>query len=356
MKLALELAEKGIGKVNPNPLVGAIIVKEGKIIGQGYHEKYGGAHAEVNAFRNLTECAEGGTLYVNLEPCCHYGKTPPCVESIIKNKISKVVVGTLDPNPLISGKGIKRLKESGIEVTVGVLEEECKKLNEVFIKYIVYKKPFVVLKTAMSLDGKIATSKGESKWISSEESRKNAHLLRNSLSAIMVGVNTVIKDNSRLTCRIPNGRNPIRIILDSKLRVPIDSKVVTDKESETIVCTTEKCSEKKFIELEKLGVKVLKVKEKDNRIDMKNLMETIGELKIDSILLEGGGEVNFSALESGIVDKVQIYIAPNIIGGRDSKTPVEGIGIDKLKDSFNVTNLSTKFIKNDLFIEGYLRI
>ena len=198
MKLAIKISKKGVGKVNPNPLVGAVIVKDNKIIGQGYHEYYGGNHAEVNAFENLSDNPEGATIYVTLEPCSHYGKTPPCVDKIIDNKISKVVIGTLDPNPLVQGKGVKKLKEAGIDVITGILEEECKELNEVFMKYIVTKKPFVVLKTAMTLDGKIATASGESKWITSDKSRKEVHKLRNELSAIMVGVNTVIKDNPKV--------------------------------------------------------------------------------------------------------------------------------------------------------------
>lgn len=217
MRLAIEIAKKGAGKVNPNPMVGAVIVKDERVIGQGYHKYYGGNHAEVNAFENLSDNPEGATIYVTLEPCSHYGKTPPCVDKIIANKISKVVVGTLDPNPLVEGRGIKALKEAGIEVITGVLEEECKKLNEVFMKYILCKRPFVVLKTAMTLDGKIATESGESKWITSDKSRQEVHKLRNKLSAIMVGVNTVIKDNPELTCRLEGGKNPVRIIVDSKI-------------------------------------------------------------------------------------------------------------------------------------------
>ena len=212
MKIAIELAKKGIGNVNPNPLVGAVIVKDGKIIGQGYHERYGEGHAEVNAFKSLDDDPTGATMYVTLEPCFHYGKTPPCADRIIENKISKVIIGMVDPNPLVSGKGIEKLKNAGIEVEVGILEEECRKINEVFIKYITTKKPFVVMKTAMSLDGKIATKTGESKWITSEKSRLQVHILRNKFSGIMVGVNTIIKDNPELTCRVVEGNNPIRII------------------------------------------------------------------------------------------------------------------------------------------------
>ena len=248
MDIALHLARKGAGKVNPNPLVGAVIVNDGKIIGKGYHESYGKAHAEINAFKDAeTELIEGSTMYVTLEPCSHYGKTPPCVDQIIENRIKRVVIGMVDPNPLVSGKGVKKLQEAGIDVTVGILEDKCKKLNEVFIKYITKKKPFVVLKTAMSLDGKISTTSGESKWITDKEARENVHILRNELTAIMIGIDTVIIDNPELTCRIPNGRNPIRIVVDSNLRIPYDSKILqTAKKFKTIIATTEKARKEKI--------------------------------------------------------------------------------------------------------------
>lgn len=355
MKLAIEIAKKGVGWVNPNPMVGAVIVKEGRVIGQGYHKCYGGNHAEVNAFENLCENPEGGTIYVTLEPCSHYGKTPPCVDKIIKNKISKVVIGALDPNPLVVGNGIKVLEEAGIEVVTGVLEEECKKLNEIFMKYIVCKKPFVVLKTAMTLDGKIATESGESKWITSEEARREVHKSRNKLASIMVGVDTVIKDNPELTCRLEDGRNPIRIIVDSKLRIPMDAKVVVDKLAETIIATTEFADKDKILFLEKLGVKVIITKSKNGRVNLQSLMIKLGELNIDSVFLEGGSTLNFSALEENIVDKMQVYISPKIIGGEKSKTPVGGKGIKKLRDAIMLENTTVRYIGTDLLIEAYMR-
>ena len=356
MELALELAKKGMGKVNPNPMVGAIIVKNGKIIGQGYHEVYGQAHAEVNAFNSVIEDADGATMYVTLEPCSHYGKTPPCVDKIIENKISRVIVGSVDPNSVVSGKGIKKLRDAGIEVITGVLEDECKKLNEVFMKYIVSKEPFVILKSAMSLDGKIATSKGESKWITGEKARMEVHKLRNEVSAIMVGVNTIIKDNPQLTCRLENGRNPIRIVVDSTLRIPIESKVISDiDEAKTIIATTDKANSDKILELTNAGVTVLIIKSKDGRVDLQELMIKLGKLNIDSILLEGGGTLNFSALEQGIVDKIQIYISPKIIGGEKSKTPVGGNGIELLKDAFKIQGLTSRCVGEDILIEGYIK-
>ena len=304
-------------------MVGAVIVKDGIIIGEGYHEKYGEGHAEVNAFESLKEDPSGATMYVTLEPCSHYGKTPPCVDKIIQSKIKRVVIGMIDPNPLVAGNGVDKLKRAGIEVKVGVLEDKCKKLNEIFIKYILTKKPYVVLKTAMSLDGKIATRNGESKWISSEKSRLQVHNLRNKFSAIMVGVNTVIKDNPELTCRIKNGNDPIRIIVDSTLRIPINSKVLQNNE-------------------------------KNGQVDLNALIKKLGELGIDSILLEGGSTLNYSALEENIVDKVMIYIAPKIIGGESSKTPVGGRGIDKLKDAFKLKNIAINILDEDILVEGYI--
>lgn len=356
MNTALDLAKKGVGKVNPNPLVGAVIVKGGKVIGVGYHERYGDVHAEVNAFKNTTEDITGSTMYVTLEPCSHYGKTPPCADKIIENKISRVVIGMVDPNPLVSGNGVKKLQEAGIDVTVGVLEDECKKINEVFIKYITTKIPFVTLKAAMSLDGKIATVSGESKWITGEESRKQVHNLRNELSAIMVGVNTVIVDNPQLTCRISNGRNPVRVIVDSTLRIPMNSNIIKSlEEVKTIIATTEKSSNKKTKELLNLGAKVLIIKDKNGKVDLDELMIKLGEENIDSILLEGGATLNYSALEAGIVDKVMIYISPKIIGGVNAKTPVEGEGIKLLKDAFYIKNIVPKIIDKDILLEGYVK-
>ena len=355
MKLALENAKKGRGKVNPNPMVGAVIVKNEKIIGVGYHEFFGESHAEVNAFKNATENVEGGTIYVTLEPCSHYGKTPPCADKIIEKKIKRVVVGTLDPNPLVSGKGIKKLKDAGIEVEIGVLEKECIKLNEIFMKYIKTKKPFVVLKCAMSLDGKICTRTGESKWITGEEAREHVHETRNLLSGIMVGVDTVIKDNPKLTSRIDGGKSPIRIIVDSTLRIPLGSNVLTDKfKDKTIIATTDYASKEKIKKVESLGVKVLVIKSEEKRVNLNILMSRLGEMNIDSILLEGGGALNFSALKERIVDKIQIYIAPKIIGGALAKTPVEGDGVSKLKDALSIRDLKVSLLDKDVFIEGYL--
>ncbi len=356
MKLALELAEKGRGKVNPNPMVGAIIVKKNKVIGKGYHECYGEAHAEVKAFQNATEDVEGATLYVTLEPCSHYGKTPPCVDKIIDKKINRVFIGSLDPNPLVSGRGVEKLIDAGIEVTTGILEKECRELNEIFMKYMVERKPFVIMKTAMSLDGKIATKIGESKWITCSESRNNVHRLRDQVAGIMVGVNTVIMDNPELTCRIENGNNPVRIIVDSSLRIPIDSKVLGKQHiAETIIATTPQADIRKKIEIEDKGVKVLITESLEGKVDLQDLMSKLAMENIDSVFLEGGSTLNFSALEQSIVDKVQVYIAPKIIGGDKSKTPVGGSGVECLINAFQLHRVSYRTIGEDILIEGYIR-
>lgn len=356
MGLAINLARKGIGKVNPNPMVGAVIVKNNKIVGTGYHEKYGGKHAEINAIENASENLNGSTMYVNLEPCSHFGKTPPCVDKIIENKINKVVISSVDPNPLVQGKGVKKLRDAGIEVKVGVLDEENKKLNEVFLKYIKNKKPFVVMKVAMSLDGKISTTTGQSKWISCDESRRYVHKLRSEVMSILVGINTVIKDNPMLDCRLENCKNPIRIIVDTTLKIPIDSKIVSSSKSiRTIVVTTEHANRNVMKLLEDKGVEILTVNLKNNLVDLKETINKLGELNIDSILIEGGSSLNFSAINENIVDKIQVYVAPIILGGESSKTPIGGQGVADIKEAFKLDKLEYKQVGSDILIEGYLK-
>lgn len=358
MKRALELAVKGTGFVNPNPLVGAVIVKDNKIIGEGYHEVYGGPHAEINAFNNATEDVTGATMYVTLEPCSHFGKTPPCVQVIVNNRISKVVIAMEDPNPLVAGKGIKILLESGIEVVTGVLEKESKNLNEIFLKYITSNLPFCMLKTAMTLDGKIATWNGDSKWITNEESRTYVHTLRHRFSAIMVGIGTILQDdpllNTRLTDRICS--DPIRIIVDTNAKIPLDANVLNMKSSAgTILATTELASKEKLASLANKGVDIIITPLNNNHVDLNYLMKALGERKIDSILLEGGSELNHSAINSGIVDKIAAFIAPKIIGGNKAKTPVGGIGVALIKDAFQLYGIEVHRFGDDIMIEANLR-
>lgn len=352
MKLALKLARKGCGFVSPNPMVGAVIVKDDEIIGQGYHEKYGQLHAERNALLSCEKSPKGATIYVTLEPCCHYGKTPPCTEAIIQSGITRVVIGSADPNPLVTGKGVEVLRKNNIEVVENILKEECDKLNQVFFHYIKTGLPLVVMKYAMTMDGKIATYTGESKWITGEIARRRVQKDRHRLSAIMVGVATIIADNPLLTCRLENSNNPIRIICDTNLRTPLNSQIViTAKEVPTIIATSCKDLEK-HKPYGDAGCKIIVVDKKGDHIDLNLLMERLGEEKIDSILLEGGSTLNWSALESKIVSKVQAYISPKIFGGTDSKTPVDGPGVRNPNDSFLLKNSRMIEVGEDILIES----
>ncbi len=355
MRLAIELAKKGIGQVNPNPLVGAVIVKDQQIIGRGYHQKYGEPHAEPNAIKNAIENGKnivGATMYVVLEPCCHQGKTPPCTQAVIESGIKKVVIGTLDPHNLVAGKGVKALQDAGIDVVIGVLKSECKKLNEIFFHYIQTKTPFVVLKYAMTLDGKIATAGGESKWITSEKARGIVHTYRNKYSGVMVGINTLLADDPQLTCRAEGGRNPVRIICDTRLQTPIDSYVVeTATKFRTIIAT---CSQKDHAPYLKMGCEVLVVnKSATGRVDMKDLMKRLGELEIDSILIEGGSTLNFSAIEARIVNRVKAFISTKIFGGDTAKSAIGGAGFEKISMASMLQNTEVyKIDDTDVLIKG----
>ena len=354
MKMALELAQKGMGFTAPNPMVGAVIVKNEKIIGQGYHRKYGELHAEREALAACTEQPEGASMYVTLEPCCHYGKQPPCVNAILESGIRRVIVGSSDPNPLVAGKGIQILKDHGIEVTENVLKGECDKLNEAFFYYIQNQKPYVVMKYAMTLDGKIAAYTGASRWVTGEAARRHVQKQRLKYTGIMVGVGTVLADDPMLTCRLENSRNPVRIICDSHLRTPLNSKIVkTAATVPTILATSSK--EQKIKNYEDLGCRVLYVPEKNGHIDLNRLMELLGAEKIDSILLEGGGTLNWSALESGIVQKVQTYIAPKLFGGEKAKTPIEGTGFPDPASAVLLKNSEITRLGDDLLIESEVK-
>ena len=329
MLQAIQLAKQGEGWTNPNPMVGAVIVKNGRIIGKGYHKKYGELHAERNAIASLTESAEGATIYVTLEPCCHYGKTPPCTEAIIEQKIKRVVIGSRDPNPKVSGKGIKMLQEAGIEVIEDFMREECDRLNPVFFHYITTKTPYVVMKYAMTLDGKIATKTGASKWITGEAARAEVQHMRHRYMGIMAGIGTVIADDPMLNVRVEGWKSPIRILCDSGLRIPLDGQIVKSAgKYRTIVAYADsENTEAKRKRLHEMGVETICCPDVNNNVDLKKLMKYLGEEGIDSILLEGGGTLNDSALRAGIVQEVQAFIAPKLFGGMNSKTPVEGIGV-----------------------------
>lgn len=360
MLRAIELAKCGKGAVDPNPLVGAVIVKDGRIIGEGYHARYGDLHAERNAIKNLTESAEGATIYVTLEPCCHHGKQPPCTDALLENKIARVVIGSRDPNPLVSGKGAAILRNAGVEVTEDFMKDECDLLNPVFFHYITHKTPYVVLKYAMTADGKIATRTGESKWITSAASRNYVQEMRYTYTGIMVGIGTVLADDPMLNVRIENKRNPVRIICDSSLRLPLDCNIAkTANSCKTIVACAyddsdfkeNKTLSDKKAALETLGINILSVPDKNKKTDLKLLMKKLGEAGINSILLEGGGTLAYSALESGILNEVCVFIAPKLFGGSSSKTPVEGIGIEHPSDAFLLEFSELMHIDEDILIK-----
>ncbi len=358
MWLALDLAVQGLGRTSPNPMVGAVIVKDGEIIGTGYHQKAGAPHAEVNALTSAGERARGATLYVTLEPCSHFGRTPPCTEQIISAGIRKVVVAAVDPNPLMNGKGIEALKNAGIKVKIGVLEEKARKLNEVFFTYITTGLPFVTLKTAMSLDGKTATHKGFSRWISSEKSREYVHRLRNQVDAIMVGIGTILADNPRLNTRIPGEeevKNPVRVIVDSRGRLPEDSALVKHVEdSPVILAVTELAPPEKLESLSRLGVEIVRGQSRDNRVRLKELLRVLGERQITHLLVEGGSTLNYQLLKEELIDKTLFFIAPKIIGGAGAPTPVGGEGVELMEDAYGMLDVQVKTLGEDILVTGYL--
>ncbi len=353
MRLAMELAKRGVGKTNPNPLVGAVIVKDERIIGLGYHEYYGGLHAERNALESCKESPEGATLYVTLEPCCHYGKTPPCTEVIIENKLARVVIGSKDPNPLVAGKGVAALKSAGIEVIENYLEKECNELNPVFFHYMKTKKPYIAMKYAMTLDGKIATKAGQSKWITKEEARLHVHQLRNYYSGIMVGIETVLADDPMLNCRLElEKRNPIRIVCDSHLRIPMKSKLIEScKDIPVWIGVLEamrggakaKCLEEK-------GVKIFYLPEKDGHIFLPDFLEKLGAEGIDGILVEGGSKIHGTLLKERLINHVYAYIAGKLFGSSDY-TPIRGGEIKEVTQCLELERPKVSVLGEDILVE-----
>lgn len=328
MRRAIVLAQKAGGYAAPNPLVGAVIVKDGRIIGEGYHRRCGEWHAERNALASLTESAEGAVMYVTLEPCCHVGRTPPCTEAIIEHKIAKVFIGSRDPNPLVSGKGAKLLREHGIEVQEDFLREECDALNPIFFHYITTHTPYAALKYAMTLDGKIAAYTGASQWITGAEARQHVQTLRSRYSAVMVGIGTALADDPMLNCRIEGAHQPWRIVVDSHLRLSPDSRLCrTAQEYPTMIACLDTDTDKRKI-LEEMGVTVVVCPEEDGHVSLPYLMRALADRQISSVLIEGGGQLSESALRSHIIQHIYAYIAPKLLGGRDAKTPVEGQGAD----------------------------
>ncbi len=389
MRMALRLARQGEGWVSPNPMVGCVVVKDNRVIAEGFHEKYGGFHAERNALLRCQEDTKGAELYVNLEPCCHYGKTPPCTEIILEKKIKKVYVGCLDSNPKVAGKGIQFLREHGVQVETGILEEECRKLNEVFFHYMEQKLPFAAMKYAMTLDGKIACETGDSRWVTGEEARNYVQSLRNRYRGIMAGIGTVQADNPLLNCRMEGGRDPVRIICDARLRIPCDSQIVeTAGRIETIIAWNRQAAEafrrasapaaqgdggrRPFApadipgQVKSLPEKVGYLKEKGvvlweiplkaggeaPKLDVRHLMERLGVHGIDSILLEGGGTLNASMLREGLIQRVYAFVAPKLVAGANAKSPVEGVGISQMKDAVELRDVEVSAMGRDVCISG----
>ncbi|MEG0397923.1 MAG: bifunctional diaminohydroxyphosphoribosylaminopyrimidine deaminase/5-amino-6-(5-phosphoribosylamino)uracil reductase RibD [Cetobacterium sp.] len=352
MRLALNEAIKGEGRVNPNPLVGAVVVKNDKIISTGYHEKYGEAHAERNALNKIGELAEGATLYVTLEPCSHTGKTPPCVDKIIESKIKRCVVATLDSNPLVSGKGIKKLKDAGIEVQVGILEKEALEINSVFFKYVEEKLPFIFLKCGITLDGKIATKDFSSKWITNSLAREKVQMYRNKFMGIMLGKNSVLHDNPTLDCRMEGGRNPVRIIIDSKLDIPYEYKVISNNEDEKTIIVTSK----QMVETQKYSI--LKEKHKikfitllENEFQLKDIFKQVGKLGIDSILVEGGSSVISQLFRDNLIDAGEIFIAPKILGDSTSIPFVDGFSRSLISEAIELKNVKYNIYGDNIGLE-----
>lgn len=353
MRLALDLAREGWGWTSPNPMVGAVVVKDGRILATGYHARCGQLHAERAALQNCTEDPAGGTLYVTLEPCCHHGRQPPCTDAILEAGLARVVVGSGDPNPQVAGKGIGILRSAGVEVTEGVLAEECTALNSVFFHYIRTGRPYVVLKYAMTLDGKLAAYTGASQWITGPEARAHVHRQRGRYRSILVGVGTVLADDPQLTCRLDGGRDPLRIVCDTHLRTPLTAQVVrTAAQTPTLLATCCQDAEK-IAAYEAAGCQVLTLPQgAHGGVDLPALLDALGQREVDSILVEGGAAMHWSFLEAGLADRVLAYVAPKLLGGQGAKTPVGGQGFPHPDQAVQLKNTAFTLLGEDLLLEG----
>jgi len=357
MRRALELAAKAMGRTSPNPMVGAVIVKDGEIIGEGYHRRAGTPHAEINALAEAGRSARGATIYVNLEPCSHYGRTPPCADALVEAGIKRAVISVLDPNPKVAGRGVEILKDAGVETCVGVLEEDAAKLNEVFFKYIKTGLPFVSLKVAMTLDGKIATYSGDSRWITGDTSRKFVHHLRNTNDAVMVGIGTVLADDPQLNTRldINDSKDPVRIIIDGNLEIPLTSKIVTSSSKQKSIVFTSYIKDKEKAEkLQSYGVEIIELGGSSSRLPIEEAMKVLGGMGICSLLVEGGSAVNAYMIEKKLVDKLYWFIAPKIIGGQSAPSPVAGKGLELMRDAIEIETSDIKYFDRDICLTGYL--
>lgn len=357
MRYAAQLAQRGEGAVNPNPLVGAVIVRDGKVLAEGWHERWGGLHAERNALARCSESVAGATMYVTLEPCCHYGKTPPCTEAVIGAGIGRVVIGLTDPNPLVAGKGIEALEKAGISVEWGVCESELREQNRVFLKYITTRMPWVVLKSAMTLDGKIATVTGNSRWVSCEDSRRLTHEMRRRYMAILVGIGTAEADDPMLDCRLDGKpRQPVRIVADSAARIALTSQlVVSARRCRTVIAHTARAPKEKIEALHAAGVETWCCEADGGRLPVPDLLRQAGAAGIDSILVEGGGTLNDAFLRAGAIDEVAFFVAPKLVGGQAAKTPIGGVGLNLMADAVELTGVRTEMVGTDILITGKIR-
>ena len=355
MQQALTIAQYATGRTSPNPLVGAVIVKDGHIVGQGWHRQAGTPHAEIHALAQAGELANGATIYVTLEPCSHYGRTGPCADALIAAGVKKAVVAMTDPNPEVAGNGLSRLRAAGIEVVEGVLAAEAAKINEVFIKWITTGIPFGVLKTAMSLDGKIAAYTGHSQWITGSAARAYVHKLRDIYDGIVVGIGTVLTDNPQLTTRLPEGsHNPIRIIVDSMARTPLNANVVADKQAPTLIAVSEAAPAERVAALRSRGVEVLVLEHTLHGINLRRLFKVLGERRITSVFVEGGATINASLLAANLIDKVYCFIAPKILGGKAAPSPVGGAGVETVDQAILLEDITTQTIGTDVLLNGYI--
>jgi diaminohydroxyphosphoribosylaminopyrimidine deaminase / 5-amino-6-(5-phosphoribosylamino)uracil reductase len=358
MRLALREAERGAGRTRPNPNVGCVIVKGRKVLARGFHKKAGLPHAELDALNKLGGRAKGADVYVTLEPCDHLGRTGRCSEALIAAGVRRVFVGIRDPNPLVNGRGIKRLKKAGIEVQVGVLEVECRRLHEAFAHFITTRRPYVIAKLAQSLDGRVATRSGESKWVTSEGARQEGHRLRNVCDAIIAGVGTVIADDPELTCRVRGGRDPMRVIVDSQARTPPTTRVVRiakKSSAPTLIAVGEGASSQRVDELVAAGAEVVVCKQRGTQVDLGDLLRILGERDLVSVLVEGGPTLLGSFFDAGLVNKVHAFVAPKVIGGAQALGAVGGLGAGRLHEATNLEGLRVDCAGSDLWLQGYVR-
>ncbi|WP_223910260.1 bifunctional diaminohydroxyphosphoribosylaminopyrimidine deaminase/5-amino-6-(5-phosphoribosylamino)uracil reductase RibD [Geobacter sp. AOG1] len=352
MRRALALARKGVGKTSPNPAVGCVVVRDGVIVGEGWHRKAGTPHAEVHALAQAGDAARGADVYVTLEPCAHHGKTPPCADALVEAKVGRVFVGMVDPNPLVAGRGLELLRRAGIVTESGLLEEECHRLNEPFIKHVTTGRPFVILKSALTLDGKIATATGDSRWITNDRSRRYVHKLRSEMDAVMVGAGTVLADDPQLTSRLPGGKDPMRVVVDSTLRIPLHARLLHLHSSAPTVIATTSGDEAKIVRLEAAGAEVLRCAGFNGHVDLTDLLRQLGERGVQSVLLEGGRELAGSALHRGLIDKFLFFYAPKIVGG-DGLDPFAGPGAERIDRTLRLARIATRRFGDDILLEGY---